>query len=86
MGAVVSPPCEFQGAMPLEAFAISLIPGFQVDFPCIIRWPNLFHFFSLILPVQDLHGNLVSPPPHTKRVLTNHSVPTTFASALLSLA
>ena len=45
LGAVVSPPREVQGAVPHEAFAISLIPGFQVAFPCIIRWPNLFHFF-----------------------------------------
>ena len=24
--------------------AFSLIPGFQIAFPCIIRWPNLFIF------------------------------------------
>ena len=43
-GAVVSSPCGVQGAMPLEALAISSIPGFQIAFPCIIRWPNLIHF------------------------------------------
>ena len=43
-GTVVSPPCGVQGTMPLEALAISSIPGFQIAFPCIIWWPNLFHF------------------------------------------
>ena len=43
-GAVGSPPCGVEGAMPLEALGISSIPGFQIAFPCIVRWPNLFHF------------------------------------------
>ena len=43
-GAVVSLPCRVQGAMPLEALAVSSIPDFQIAFPCIIWWPNLFRF------------------------------------------
>ena len=42
-GTVVSSPCGVQGAMHLEDLAISSIPGFQIAFPCIIRWPNLIH-------------------------------------------
>ena len=35
---VISPsPCRVQEAVPLEALAILLIPGFQIAFPCIIR-------------------------------------------------
>ena len=43
-GAVVGSPCRVQGAIPLEALAISSIPGIQIAFPCIIWWLNLFHF------------------------------------------
>ena len=57
-GAVVSSPCGVQGAMPLEALAISSIPGFQIACPCIIRWPSLFLFLDLFLHAEDLHGIL----------------------------
>ena len=32
------------GALPLEGLAISPTPGFQIAFPCIIWWHNLFLF------------------------------------------
>ena len=38
------PPLWVLGAMLPDALAVSPIPGFQIVFPCIIRWPNLFHF------------------------------------------
>ena len=38
---------QFSKGRPLESLVISVIPGFQVVYPCIIRWPNLFPFRSL---------------------------------------
>ena len=36
---------QWSKGRPLESLeSISVIPGFQVVYPCIIRWPNLFLF------------------------------------------
>ena len=53
------------GAMSLEALANSPIPSFQIVFPCIFWWHNLFHL-GLFLPAWNLHGDFVSPPPYTE--------------------
>ena len=45
----------------LESLVVSVIPGFQIVFPCIIRWRSFLSFLGYFFPFYGLSTPLITP-------------------------